>query len=133
MLYTQKAGTPVHLPLPELAIQALGRVKRDGDYLFWSGNGTRKSAVAAWERSLKMLFKLAGITGHAHRFRDTFAVRLLENSVSLENVAKLLGNTARVAEKHYSPWVKSRQTALDAEVRRTFGEGEVGAVHLIRA
>jgi hypothetical protein len=38
----------------------------------------------------------------------------------LENVATLLGNTIRVAEKHYSPWVKTRQDALEAAVKGTW-------------
>src|SRR6185437_1073083 len=42
--------------------------------LFWSGSGQPWSATKDWQRSLRPLFKLAGITnGHPHRFRDTFA------------------------------------------------------------
>jgi integrase len=37
-----------------------------------------KSAVGKWQRRLHRLFELAGVEkGHAHRFRDTFAVELL--------------------------------------------------------
>jgi len=58
--------------------------------------------------------------GHAHRFRDTFAVSLLEKGVALETVAVLLGNTIKIAEKHYAPWVRSRQIALEDAVRRSW-------------
>jgi site-specific recombinase XerD len=44
---------------------------------------------------------------HPHRFRDTFASNLLLKGVSIENVAILLGNTVRVCEKHYAPWIKA--------------------------
>jgi integrase/recombinase XerD len=66
------------------------------------------------------LFVLAGIKGHAHRFRTTFAVRLLEKGVSLESVAALLGNCVKVCEKHYAPWVKSRQDVLEKAVKATW-------------
>jgi len=45
----------------------------------------------------------------AHRFRDTFAVRLLQGGSTLYDVAKLLGTSNSVAEKHYTPWVKELQ------------------------
>ncbi|HUZ45940.1 MAG TPA: tyrosine-type recombinase/integrase [Terriglobia bacterium] len=119
MLYTAKAGTAVWLPLPDEVIKTLQRVAISGRF-FWSGNGLLKSSVADWQRSLKRLFKLAGVKGHAHMFRDTFAVGLLNRGVSLDNVAALLGNTPRIAEKHYSPWVKSRQENLEREVKKTW-------------
>jgi integrase/recombinase XerD len=60
-------------------------------------------------------------TGHAHRFRDTFAVELLLSRVPLERVSILLGHQSiRVTEKHYSPWVRARQEQLEADVRRTW-------------
>ena len=120
-IYTQKTGQAVWVPLPDEVLQVVEGLPH---MPFWSGLGLPKSAVADWQRTLSRLFKLAGTKGHAHRFRDSFAVRLLEKGVSLENVAKLLGNSIKVCEKHYSPWVKSRQMALDAEVRRTFERQE---------
>jgi hypothetical protein len=57
------------------------------------------------------------LNGHTHRFRDTFAVSLLEAGVSLENVSTLLGHQSlRVTQKHYAPWVRTRQDALDRAV-----------------
>ncbi len=59
---------------------------------------------------LRRNFRRAGIEGgHAHRFRDTFAVRLLEKGASLYDVAKMLGITVPVAEKHYTPYVRELQ------------------------
>jgi len=64
------------------------------------------------------VFKAAKIeNGHTHRFRDTFAVGLLEKGVSLESVSVLLGHqSVKITQKHYSPWVKTRQEALEKEV-----------------
>jgi site-specific recombinase XerD len=79
-----------------------------------------KNGVKSWERSIRVLFKMAGVSGHPHMFRTSCAVRLLQSGVSLENVAAILGNTIRIAEKHYAPWVAARQNVLEAEVRKTF-------------
>jgi integrase/recombinase XerD len=120
MVYTQKTGQPVYVPLPQVVVKSLEK-SGNGELLFWSGYGNPKSAVTDWQRSLRRLFILAGVeNGHAHRFRDTFAVSLLEKGVPLEAVAILLGNTIKIAEKHYAPWVRSRQIVLEDAVRRSW-------------
>jgi integrase/recombinase XerD len=105
MLYTAKTGTPVWLPLKEEVIEELDKLDTHPEYFFWNGEGKLLSAVGVWERTLKRLFEIAGIEGgHAHRFRDTFAVSLLENGVPIEDVAILLGHQdVRITQKHYSP------------------------------
>jgi hypothetical protein len=62
------------------------------------------------------LLERAGIkNGHPHRFRDTFAVTLLENGVELRTVQLLLGHTSiKTTEAHYAPFVKSTQRLLDS-------------------
>jgi integrase/recombinase XerD len=69
---------------------------------------------------LSRVFKQAKVQhGHSHRFRDTFAVGLLAAGVSLEDVSVLLGHDSiKVTQKHYSPWVKTRQDRLSTEVLR---------------
>jgi integrase len=59
---------------------------------------------------IQRLCKRCGIQGgHPHRFRDTFAVRLLDEGGSLYDVANALGITHRVAEQNYTPYVKELQ------------------------
>jgi integrase/recombinase XerD len=117
LLRTAKTGQAVQLPLPVDVVEAILPL---GFQMFSSGNGTPKSSVAAWERSLKTLFKLAGVKGRAHMFRDSMAVKLLLNGISIEDVAAVLGNSARIVEKHYAPWVKVRQDRLEESVRRAW-------------
>lgn len=51
--------------------------------------------------------------------RDTFATRPLSRGVPIETVAALLGNTVKVVEKHYSPWVQALQAGLVESLRKT--------------
>ncbi len=121
-LYTAKTGTAVWCPLPPFVIESLRAIQGTGPFFFWTGESKPKSCVGDWQRALRRLFKLAGVPdGHAHRFRDTFAVELLLAGVPLERVSVLLGHQSlKVTEKHYAPWVKARQDQLEAGVRRTW-------------
>src|ERR1039457_4322362 len=80
---------------------------------------------------LKCTLRLAWTT-HPHRFRDTVAVRLLENAVPLERVAKILGHkSVRVTERSYGPWVRALQETLEADVTRVW-EGRKDRPKLVR-
>jgi integrase/recombinase XerD len=124
-LRTQKTGRPVYTILPRLVVDALTDTPRVTDTrYFWTGNadGKRETAVCDWQMRLKDVLDDAGIAkgptnAVSHRFRDTFAVKLLERGTSIESVSVLLGHKSiRITEKHYSPWVRSRQEALEAEI-----------------
>lgn len=122
-LYTQKTGVPVRIPLPQFVIDAMEEVRK-GDYYFWSGNGNIKSATSAWDRAFRRVTKRAGVKGHFHMFRDTFAVELLLAGVPLEQVSVLLGHSSiKITEKSYAPWVKARQDQLEAAVMKTWAIG----------
>jgi len=58
-------------------------LKPIGGYLFLRGESTRlDTCTDLWRRQLAHVFKHAGISnGHPHRFRDTFAVELLQSGV----------------------------------------------------
>ena len=90
------------IPPPEWGMKTDGRSVSNGFY----------------SSDLGPLGILAGVTGvRAHRFRDTFAVRLLEAGKPLEIVQALLGHASiKTTQEHYAPWVKSRQEMLIREV-----------------
>jgi integrase/recombinase XerD len=125
ILRTAKTGVPVRVLLPRVCLAALEDVG-SGEYYFWSGRGTKKSCVGDYQRAYKKLYELAEVDGgHAHRWRDTFAVELLLARVPIADVATLLGHSStKVTERHYSPWVVARQEQLDATVAGTFPANE---------
>jgi integrase len=121
-LYQAKTGHPVYLPLPLVVIEALKGIEGKGIFYFRTGSAKLKSDLKMWGERLKKVFVLAGIPdGHPHRLRDTFAVQLLNAGTPIEMVATILGHTStRVTERHYSPWVKSRNDALESAVKATW-------------
>jgi integrase/recombinase XerD len=122
-LYTQKTGQHVHCPLPEFVVRELDSVPRTSErYWFWSGYGEVKRVASKWQSLIHDVCEAAEIPGgHAHRFRDTFAVDLLLSGVPLERVAIALGHSSvRITEKHYSPWVRERQEQMEADLRRSW-------------
>jgi len=122
-LYTAKSGVPVNLILPEVLLTAFARTPMTGkQHWFWSGSGKLDSAVTNWRARLQRLFQIAKIpNGHAHRFRDTFAVELLLAGIPMERVSVLLGHrSVRITEKHYAPWAESRQNQLEEDLRKAW-------------
>ncbi|HEV2494471.1 MAG TPA: tyrosine-type recombinase/integrase [Terriglobia bacterium] len=130
-LYTAKTGTPVYCPLPDFVLNALDAMPRSSEkYFFWTGESKIESATGDWQRTLKAVFLLAGIPdGHAHRFRHTFAVGLLQVGVPMERVSVLLGHSSiKITERYYSPWVRARQEQLEADIRRSWGGNALGVL-----
>lgn len=111
---TIKRGKVVSLPIHaqlraalDVMFSAQSPVQKGSPYLFVTSEGKPIRSLA---RDLRKFWKKCGIAGaHAHRFRDSFAVRLLRDGASLYDVAKLLGISMQTAEHHYSPYVKELQ------------------------
>ena len=119
-LYQAKTGEPVSVLLPQHVADALRSIKpTNPNYFFWTGESRLETITGFWRARIAEVLNLAKVSGHPHRFRDTFAVSLLEGGASIETVSILLGHqSVRVTEKHYNPWVKTRQDALDRAVER---------------
>jgi site-specific recombinase XerD len=120
-LHQAKTGQPVSILLPQSVADDLRALPaRNPTYFFWSGRSKVPAAASVWRKRLADAFFDAKVPdGHSHRFRDTFAVDLLSKGVSLESVSQLLGHQSiRITQRHYAPWVKARQDALDREVEK---------------
>jgi integrase len=120
-LRTAKTGTDVWLPLKREVVEAIGEIKGSGDFYFWSGEGTLKSGISSWHRSMSTLFDLAGVEGHPHQFRHSFSVELLSCGVPIEDVAVLLGHSSSaITGKYYNAFVKSRQERLEVNIQKAW-------------
>jgi integrase/recombinase XerD len=118
-LYTQKSGVQVCSVLPEFVVTTLQTIPGVNDrFYFWSGVGNLEIAVSGWQKRIRKLMCLAGVKGHPHQFRDTFATELLQAGVPMERVSILLGHQSiRITEKYYAAWTDSRQRQIEADLR----------------
>ena len=121
-----KTRAPLYLRLPVVALNALWAIPEESEYFLWSGTAKLSTAIGSARRTIACVLKLAGIEGHPHMFRDTFAVGLLREGAELRTVQLLLGHKSiRTTEKHYAPFVVSMQRILDEAVSKLhFSTGE---------
>jgi site-specific recombinase XerD len=115
-LRQMKTGAPLSIKLPDDLLAKLEALPGK-EYFFRSGAGKLSTVVGNLRSTLASVFEVAGVKGHPHRFRDTFAVQLLEQDVPIRTVSLLLGHTSiRTTEKHYAHFVRSQQRLLDEAV-----------------
>ena len=121
----QKTGKLAVVKLPTHVRTLLSNVPLDEDNSkeqpFLHKNASRKSSIRNWRDAFVNLCKQAGITEiktkfrirnpHLHMLRDTCAVYFLKHGMSLMGVARILGDTVQMVEKHYLPFVKELEEA----------------------
>ncbi|MCY4586951.1 MAG: tyrosine-type recombinase/integrase [Bryobacterales bacterium] len=115
ILRRAKTGELVIAYLPDPVIESLRSITLNrSPYFFWSGESKPATATKFWRQRLKAVARKAGVADFKpHRLRDTFAVELLSNDVSIEDVSTLLGHSSiNTTERHYAPWNKARRNRL---------------------
>jgi hypothetical protein len=122
--HESQISSPIRAAAPKVSEQ----------YFLWSGESKTESAMGDWQRALKGVFKEAKTPdGHAHRFRDTFAVSLLQAGVPMDRVSVLLGHSSiKVTDRYRSHWPRGRQQQLEAGIRWSWEgsqlESETGSI-----
>ncbi len=126
-----KNGKPVSVPVPlDLAVALEAVPLPQGaaancPYYFYSPGRNLENAIRRASRTLKSVFRTSGVANaKSHRFRHTLATRMLEQGASFEDVAAVLGNSARIVEKHYAKWSKGRQERINRYFRAAHGMNE---------
>jgi integrase len=127
MIRAQKNGHHVFVWLPDHVRDRLTtRAKRHGSQPFIVGHSTRLETVTnVWRRRLAQAFEAAGPfeqTPTPHRFRHTFARRLLQGGNSIDDVAMALGDDPKTVALHYSAWVPERQERLTRMFKKAYRE-----------
>lgn len=115
-----KTGEPVITALPHDVADELRMHGRSSEYFFWDTSVKKESAVNEALDWYRKIFDAAGVSRKrengglplSHRFRDTFAVEFLLADGSFADLARLLGNTVAICEKHYNAWVPARRERL---------------------
>jgi integrase/recombinase XerD len=109
---THKRAKQVWIPLHQELLFALEAefAKRDplpGDHVLINPDTKKPMSRPRLYTRIKALGERAGVDRtHPHRFRDTLAVDMLLKGATPYDVAKTLGDTVAVVEKHYAPYVK---------------------------
>ena len=87
------------LPIPEELARLLGKLPRDSEWVFPTSNGGRSTHLL---RRLKDIANAAGVE-HAtlHKFRHTYATRLLESGCDIVTVQKLMGHSDIETTRQY--------------------------------
>lgn len=133
LIRTEKTGTLVWIPIPGYVVDALSEVPREGEFYFQTGKAKAKTVRGGWDRTIRTILTLAGVDhGSAHAFRTTLAVDLLNKGVAVETVAAVLGNSPAIVHKHYSPFVKSRQEAVENALRNVWEEPKKPKLKMIQ-
>ena len=115
-LLSTKSSKPRVVPLTDEAralFARLTKAKNDDEHVFTRGDGT--SWLRGYQtRPMKRACEAAGIepAKSFHILRHTFAVILLRQHVPIEFVAKALGNSVQICQRHYAHVVPEDLAAL---------------------
>ena len=113
-----KSWVTTWLP-PEVYSRLVRLPVKQGKYFFCHGSTRVETTTDLWRRRINAVLVSAGLKAaedrgeSSHRFRHTFAVELLKDGESIENVSKLLGHkNVKTTEDSYAAWVPARQNSL---------------------
>jgi integrase/recombinase XerD len=113
--FTPKDYEQRSIEVPDELLEILKAMPRRGDFVFANSNG--RKYTHSWDDARKIAKKAKVEDCHPHRFRATYATRLLQNGVDLKTVQKLLGHknlesTMRYLAKAESPKVRAKVNAV---------------------
>jgi len=78
------------IEIPETLVELLRSFKQDKGYVFANGEGNRYTHM--WDDCQEIAKKVGVNNFHPHKFRATYATRLLQGGMDLKSVQSLLGH-----------------------------------------
>lgn len=115
---TIKTNAEVSVTLPAFVANQLRAIGREHDgYFFWNGESTLASLTDLYrDNHLRRVFTAAKVAGTPHMFRHTFVHALLNEGLSMRDVAAAIGDTVRITERHYGKWNVREQERLNQRI-----------------
>lgn len=125
---TNKRKKTVYIPLHGEFLKALKKEHKrrkpvPHDFVLLNQAGKPYSGARLYQRVLDWGKRAKVVRAHPHRFRDTFAVDILLRGGTISDVAKALGDTSEIIEKHYSPCVPELRDRLRSIMTKGNGLG----------
>jgi integrase len=119
ILKAKKNKMMVSVPLPPDLLGELDRI--DGD-LFPSPQGsTRPETVSDyWRDQINKVFAYLGMNGHPHQFRHSLVMNMLNAGSSIEDCARVIGDSPRIVAQHYWQFCTDTQQRVDVQVAKTW-------------
>jgi integrase/recombinase XerD len=117
------------VPIPQWVADLLRAVHNDDpEYFFWhlhrsgSKRVRRASIVSIFGEQFRDVCQAAGIVGHSHMLRHSFASYHIANGISIDRVAEWLGHDPAETKKTYSHWVPERNEMSIAAMRESWAK-----------
>ena len=127
-----KSGELVQMDLPDMVVEALAAVPREGPPCFWPGKSQPVTAAKLWARCLPAVGQEAQVAKfRSPCLRDLFAAELLLAGLPLADVSILRGHASiQTTEWRYPPRIRSRRDRLVRLVRKAHGRDLCPAARL---
>jgi integrase len=118
--------------IPDSIVNLLQSLPHDHPrYFFWHkrGDGSElRSMVQMFGGWYGDVFKMAGIKGHSHQVRHSFATYHLSRGASVERVAEWMGDSVAEVLRTYGHWIPERQEQSDQAMRDSWAKMGLDAV-----
>lgn len=124
-----KATISVLLP-PDLQDE-LDRIEGD---LFPSPRGSARPETVSdyWRDEINKVFDHLAIKGHPHQFRHSLVMNMLHAGSSIEDAARVIGDSPRIVAQHYWQFCVDTQTRMDDQIKKTWKKVKPG-LHVVKA
>lgn len=112
---TIKTNVMVSITLPSLVVEQLNSIANEyAGYYFWNGQSQLHSLTDLYrDHHLRRVFAAADVIGTPHMFRHTFVHALLNEGLSMREVAASIGDTVQITERYYGKWNVREQVRLN--------------------